>query len=90
MGIGWLRPGYAVCDTPLGPCVKTTTTQPVLASTGHQAGTGGGSVVTGPAGDHWLIYHAWTNSRIGYDSGGVRSVHFVSLGWDGDQLVVGR
>ncbi|HET6833877.1 MAG TPA: hypothetical protein VFH30_08400 [Acidimicrobiales bacterium] len=46
--------------------------------------------MTGPAGDHWLIYHAWTNSRIGYDSGGVRSVHFVSLGWDGDQLVVGR
>jgi beta-xylosidase len=82
--------GYAVCDPPLGPCVKETTTQPILASTGDQAGTGGGSVVTGPAGDHWLVHHAWTADTIGYGSGGARRVHFVSLTWDGKQLVVRR
>jgi beta-xylosidase len=82
--------GYAASDTPLGPCVKKTTTRPVLASTGDQAGTGGGSVVTGPAGDHRLAYHAWTADTIGYASGGTRSVHFVSLTWDGSQLVVLR
>jgi beta-xylosidase len=82
--------GYAVCDTPLGPCAKKTTAQPVLAGTGDQAGTGGGSVVTGPADDHWLVHHAWTTGTIGYHTGGARSVHFVSLTWDGKQLVVGR
>jgi beta-xylosidase len=80
--------GYAVCDTPLGPCAKKTTTQPVLAGRGAQAGTGGASVVTGPAGDHWLVHHAWTADAIGYGAGGVRSIDFVSLRWDGKQLVV--
>ena len=82
--------GYAVCDTPLGPCAKKTTTQPILAGTGDQAGTGGASVVTGPAGDHWLVHHAWTTGTIGYNTGGARSVHFASLTWDGNQLDVRR
>jgi beta-xylosidase len=82
--------GYAVCDTPLGPCAKKTTSQPILAGTGDQAGTGGASVVTGPAGDHWLVHHAWTTGIIGYHTGGARSVHFVSLTWDGNQLVIPR
>jgi beta-xylosidase len=82
--------GYAVCDTPLGPCAKQTTTQPILAATGNQAGTGGASVVTGPAGHYWLVHHAWTTGTIGYGNGGARSVHFVPLTWDGNQLDVGR
>ena len=82
--------GYAICDTPLGPCVKKTTDQPLLASTADEAGTGGASVVLGPAGDHWLAYHAWTPGATGYDNGGARSVRFASLTWDANRLVVVR
>jgi beta-xylosidase len=80
--------GYAVCHTPLGPCDKQTTQQPILAGTGDQAGTGGASVITGPSGDHWLAYHAWRPSAIGYHNGGARSLHFASLSWEAGQLVV--
>jgi beta-xylosidase len=76
---GGYATGYALCDTPLGPCEKKTTQQPILASTGDQAGTGGASVMTGPASDHWLAYHAWTPGAVGYHSGGVRSLRFASL-----------
>jgi len=47
-------------------------------------------VVTGSAGDHWLMYHAWTPSAIGYDNNGARSVRFASLTWDANQLFVAR
>jgi beta-xylosidase len=83
---GGYATGYAVCATPLGPCVKKTTEQPILASAGDQAGTGGASVVIGPAGDHWLAYHAWTAGTIGYESGGARSLRFASLTWDSNQV----
>jgi beta-xylosidase len=82
--------GYAICDTPLGPCVKKTTQQPILASTETETGTGGATVVTGPAGDNWLAYHAWTPDAIGYHTGGARSVRFASLTWKANQLVVAR
>jgi beta-xylosidase len=80
--------GYAICRTPLGPCEKQTTHQPILAGTGDQAGTGGASVITGPSGDHWLAYHAWRRSAIGYHNGGARSLHFAPLSWEAGQLVV--
>jgi beta-xylosidase len=82
--------GYAVCDTPLGPCVKKTTQRPILASTGDEAGPGGASVVTGPAGDHWLAYHAWTPSAIGSHNEGARSLRFAPLTWDNSEHVVAR
>jgi beta-xylosidase len=82
--------GYAVCDTPLGPCAKQTTDRPLLASAGAEAGTGGATVLTGPAGDVWLAYHAWTPGAIGYDHGGARSVRFASITWNGDQVAVAR
>jgi beta-xylosidase len=71
--------GYATCDTPLGPCTKATVDGPLLASGGDQAGPGGACLVTGPAGDQWLAYHAWTPGAIGYDHGGTRSLRFASL-----------
>jgi beta-xylosidase len=83
--------GYATCDTPLGPCTKATVTEPLLATAGDEAGPGGACVVTGPAGDHWLAYHAWTAGAVGYEpSGGVRSLRFASLTWSGTQPVVAR
>ena len=82
--------GYATCDTPLGPCTKATVDQPLLASGGDQAGPGGATVVTGPAGDHWLAYHGWTPGAVGYNSGGVRSLRFAAIAWSGTQPVVER
>ena len=80
--------GYATCHTPLGPCTKATTDRPLLATGGDQAGPGGASVITGPASDQWLAYHAWNPSAVGYSDGGARSLHFASLSWEADQLVV--
>jgi beta-xylosidase len=81
----WESPGYAIgyatCATPLGPCTKATTDRPLLAGDGDQAGPGGATVITGPAGDHWLAYHAWTSGDVGYDNGGTRSLRFASLTW---------
>jgi hypothetical protein len=82
--------GYATCTTPLGPCVKVTTQGPVLGSGGSEVGTGGACVITGPAGDHWLAYHAWTTGALGYGNAGVRTLRFAELGWDGDSLSVTR
>jgi hypothetical protein len=69
--------GYATCHTPLGPCTKATVDRPLLASGGDQAGPGGATVVTGPAGDQWLAYHAWNPNAVGYNNGGTRSLRFA-------------
>jgi beta-xylosidase len=82
--------GYATCGTPLGPCTKATTEQPLHASSGDQAGPGGASVVTGPAGDQWLAYHAWTPDAVGYDNGGTRSLRFAALVWSDREPIVRR
>jgi beta-xylosidase len=83
--------GYATCDTPLGPCTKATVGGPLLASGGDEAGPGGACVVTGPAGDQWLAYHAWTAGAVGYgQSGGVRSLRFAALTWNGAEPVIAR
>ena len=82
--------GYATCDTPLGPCTKITVDRPLLASASDQAGPGGACVITGPARDQWLAYHAWTPGAIGYDNGGTRSLRFASLTWPNGQPAISR
>jgi beta-xylosidase len=82
--------GYATCHTPLGPCTKATVDRPLLASSGDQAGPGGATVVPGPAGDHWLAYHAWTTGVIGYINGGTRSLRFAALAWSDTQPLITR
>jgi beta-xylosidase len=73
--------GYAVCDTPLGPCRKATTTEPLLSTAGDEAGPGGASVVITPSGEQWLAYHAWAPGSIGYAKHGLRTLRFASLSW---------
>jgi beta-xylosidase len=80
--------GYATCDSPLGPCAKVTTERPLHSSDSGVAGPGGACVITGPAGDMWLAYHAWTPDAIGYRAGGARSLHFTALRRDGYRLAV--
>ena len=72
--------GYASCESQLGPCTKATVDGPLLASADGEAGPGGASVVTGPAGDQWLAYHAWAPDAVGYRHGGARSLHFAAFG----------
>jgi beta-xylosidase len=73
--------GYAVCDRPLGPCRKATTTEPLLSAAGDEAGPGGASVVITPSGEQWLAYHAWAPGSIGYANHGLRTLRFASLSW---------
>jgi beta-xylosidase len=54
--------GYAVCETPLGPCVDAEenpilasgmTNQPLVVGPGHQ------TIIRDEAGQIWLVYHVW-------------------------------
>ena len=58
--------GYALCESPLGPCEKPQA-EPVLQSRGDVVGPGGETVFTDPAGKLWLGYHAWTAPHVGYE-----------------------
>jgi beta-xylosidase len=78
--------GYASCDTPLGPCVKSTNDGPLHGTGADVAGPGGASVIVGPAGDMWLVHHGWAPGAVGYSAGGARSVRFASVTWDGARL----
>lgn len=54
--------GYAVCETPLGPCVDAEE-NPILATDMTEAplvvGPGHQTVIEDAAGETWLVYHAW-------------------------------
>jgi hypothetical protein len=82
--------GYATCATTLGPCAKATVNHPLLASAGDEAGPGGACVVTGPGGDHWLAYHAWTTGAVGYSYGNVRTLRFARMAVADGQPVITR
>lgn len=60
--------GYAVCETPLGPCTKPSQ-QPILAQSGSVMGPGGQAFFTDDQGNLWLAYHAWTAPDVGYPEG---------------------
>ena len=65
--------GYAVCSSPLGPC-RRTTQAPLLASANGATGPGGADFFTDADGGTWIAYHAWSGRRVGYRSGGSRSL----------------
>jgi beta-xylosidase len=79
--------GYAACDSPVGPCRKTTTV-PVISSDAETAGPGGAEVFTDIEGRRWLAYHGWTMGRVGYARGGVRSLRIDRIELAGTQLLV--
>jgi len=60
--------GHAVCESMLGPCIKDG--DPWLRSRDGARGPGGPEYVTDD--DGWtgvIVYHAWTDSGVGYPSG---------------------
>ena len=59
--------GYAVCETPLGPCAKPAAT-PWLAASDRAQGPGGPEVFRDRNG-LWMVLHAWVGGRVGYPDG---------------------
>lgn len=81
--------GYATCASPLGPCIKATTTGPWLATRANRAGPSGPAVFSDATGATWIAYHAWAPGRVGYEHGGVRSLWLDRLSFTRDGPVVG-
>ncbi len=69
--------GYAVCTTPLGPCLAPAG-GPWLASTDRAEGPGGGEIFRDDDGQIWLVLHAWVRGRVGYPDG-ARNLFVVPL-----------
>ncbi|MET0423792.1 MAG: glycoside hydrolase family 43 protein [Actinoplanes sp.] len=80
--------GYATCEGPLGPCRKAAE-NPILRSSPAAAGPGHGFLVTTPAGESWLLYHAWPPSAVGSVEPG-RQLWLDRVDWvDGRPVVQG-
>jgi beta-xylosidase len=67
-GGAWEEPGYgvsyAVAEHPAGPYHEPVTGPVVLRTRpGEVLGPGHNSVVEGPRGDDWIVYHAWDPAR---------------------------
>lgn len=79
--------GYALCESPAGPCERVGDGEWVVG-TDTVWGPGGQAFVTDPAGDPWLAYDAWTGPVATYAEGGVRSLRVDRLRLDGGLLVL--
>jgi beta-xylosidase len=67
--------GYAVCTSPMGPCVKPTAS-PWLTGSPTAQGPGSPSVFLDEKGDTWLAFHSWVGGKVGYP-GGARNLFVV-------------
>jgi Glycosyl hydrolases family 43 len=71
--------GYALCDSPLGPCRKPQEV-PVFASRDAIAGPGGQELFTDAGGRLWMAYHGYTEPNVGYPNS--RRLHLLPVGFD--------
>ncbi|SBT48190.1 glycoside hydrolase family 43 protein [Micromonospora auratinigra] len=79
--------GYAVCESPTGPCVKAPE-NPILKSNRAASGPGHASLVE-KDGRTWLLYHAWPPGQEGSTDPG-RQVWLDELLWtDGKPTLKG-
>jgi beta-xylosidase len=69
--------GYAVCESPAGPCTKPAD-GPWLASTTKAEGPGGADVFVDEHGQLWMELHAWVRGKVGYPQG-ARNLFLVRL-----------
>ncbi|HEY7947697.1 MAG TPA: glycoside hydrolase family 43 protein [Acidimicrobiales bacterium] len=76
--------GYAVCDTPTGPCTKPEQS-PIVHSDAYRLGPGGASLVTDAAGNWWMAYAAWDGpaSQYSYAAGDFRSLWVAPVTFSG-------
>ncbi|TWJ25690.1 glycoside hydrolase family 43 protein [Micromonospora endolithica] len=77
--------GYAVCESPAGPCVKAPE-NPILKSNDVASGPGHASMVV-KDGRTWLIYHAWVPGQEGTVDPG-RQVWLDEVVWEDGKPVV--
>lgn len=73
--------GYATSSSPMGPFTKCSC-NPVVAHDAMVHGPGGGSVITGPDGKYWMVYHAWSG-KSPPGQGGDRTLRVDPLRWNG-------
>ena len=69
--------GFALCDSPLGPCRKPVYS-PVLRFGSNTWGPGGSEFFM-VAGKLWICYHGWSAPRATYASGGQRSLRIDTV-----------
>ncbi|MFI7577944.1 glycoside hydrolase family 43 protein [Micromonospora sp. NPDC049497] len=77
--------GYAVCESPAGPCVKAPE-NPILKSNDVASGPGHASMVVAD-GRTWLLYHAWPPGQEGTVDPG-RQVWLDEVVWENGKPVV--
>jgi glycosyl hydrolase family 43 len=68
--------GYAVCDSPLGPCSKPAGAR-LFGSFGTVVAPGGQELFTDRDGNLWMAYHAYTEPSVGYPSS--RRLHLARV-----------
>lgn len=73
--------GYALAASPTGPFRKYGH-NPILRETKKVPGPGGGSVVRGPDGRWWMVYHAWSG-HVGFAGGDTRTMRIDPIRWRG-------
>jgi beta-xylosidase len=71
--------GYAVCDSPAGPCAKPSQTA-AFGSSGTIIGPGGQEFFTDGGGQLWMAYHAYTDPNVGYPNS--RRLHLMRVAFD--------
>ena len=81
---------YAVCQGPLGPCVKPVGA-PILHSDAYRLGPGGESLVTDAQGNWWMAYAAWDGptSEYSYAAGEFRSLWIAPVTFSGSTPDIG-
>jgi GH43 family beta-xylosidase len=72
--------GVARASSPLGPYTKHG--DPILTSNQKWSGPGHCSVVDGPKGDTWMVYHSWLVGEVG--SGHARQLLVDPVDWKND------
>ncbi|MGN9920192.1 glycoside hydrolase family 43 protein [Micromonospora palomenae] len=77
--------GYAVCESPTGPCVKAAE-NPILKTNQVASGPGHASMVV-KDGRTWLVYHAWPPGQEGSTDPG-RQVWLDEVSWENGKPVV--
>jgi beta-xylosidase len=82
--------GYAICNTPAGPCEKQTVTGPLFQASAEALGPGGASFFNDGAGRRYMAYHAWTAPAASYAQGGARSLRIEPVSFvNGAPVIAG-
>lgn len=61
--------GHAICESPIGPCTKTSKAEPWQGSLGKMLGPGGLDFVKAPDGTLFAYMHGWVSPDVGVANG---------------------